>query len=326
VRRGGARSDDGDRAPDRDDPAPAPSPPSDPGRLGLERPRPRPPPRTPPPPRDRPAPSLRSPALPRPRPSLRRSASASFSRSVRDLRGNLRRRSSKSFRALKRQSSSLVEAVSDSLPVTPSGWALFALSAASVGLQYELKVQRELTAPPLVFCQTGREMKNGGGDGRDGGSGRALNDRTDRIYAKLLRGEDDTAFSRDVTPSLFVGTRGLAASVAAYALGDRGRDRDAIVGGRRGGKKRARRMREVMTMGADGAKIVLDWELPATAEGEASVCVFFSLSANNAIEGRFLRLPSAVGRRGRSSGELRRSIESNRCPVSTWQESSVLFW
>ena len=72
---------------------------------------------------------------------------------MRNLRHTLRRQSSQSFRALKRQSSTFIEGIHDSLPTTPSGWALLALGTASVGLQYELHVQKELTAPPIVFCQ-----------------------------------------------------------------------------------------------------------------------------------------------------------------------------
>ena len=53
-------------------------------------------------------------------------------------------------------------------------------------------------------------------------------------------------------PSLFVGTRGVMSSVAAYAL--KGNEGDDVI--------KTQRVREVMTMGADGAKLVLDWEVP----------------------------------------------------------------
>ena len=53
-------------------------------------------------------------------------------------------------------------------------------------------------------------------------------------------------------PSLFVGTRGVVSSAAAYAL--KFSERDQCVG--------SQRVREVMTMGFDGAKLVLDWEIP----------------------------------------------------------------
>lgn len=59
-----------------------------------------------------------------------------------------------------------------------------------------------------------------------------------------------------MVPSLFVGTRGVISSFAAYALkgGEKYDDGAAIV--------KSTRVREVMTMGADGARLVLDWEVP----------------------------------------------------------------
>ena len=207
----------------------------------------RPPPQPPPPPRAR--------------PTLQRSNSSSIHRSMRDIGVNLRRQSSQSFRALKRQSSALVVGMNDNLPTSPSGWALLALSAASLGLQYELRVQEELTAPPIVFCQDSK--------------GSVLNERMDRVYRKLSRNDDGDAgqklsrqrprdgndedgegiLARKSTPSLFIGTRGILSSAAAYAFPDINK----------GGKATTRRVREVMRMGADGALIVLDWEIPLTS-------------------------------------------------------------
>ena len=173
-----------------------------------------------------------------------------------------------------------------------------------MGLQYELRLQKELTAPPIVFCQISQ-------------SGGVLNGRMERIYNKLTDNIKDeyrskyktktpslsndtynstttssrrqrqrsrdrsrsinsaseitiqsrfkqhkiptskqaskqgmSTFSRTVTPSLFIGTRGIVASTAAYALGSKQCDANV------------KRVREVMKMGADGALIVLDWELP----------------------------------------------------------------
>eukprot|EP00986_Skeletonema_menzelii_P013087 scaffold7435_cov74-Skeletonema_menzelii.AAC.3 len=123
-----------------------------------------------------------------------------------------------------------------------------------MGLQYELRLQKELTAPPIVFCQN-----------------ETLNGRMERIYRKLTspsysstttttmkrrskNTKKEGIFSRTVTPSLFIGTRGIVASTAAYALGGKHHHDDD-------GKK-VKRVREVMKMGADGALIVLDWEIP----------------------------------------------------------------
>lgn len=100
-----------------------------------------------------------------------------------------------SFRILRRQSSSLLESLhynySNLLPATPTGWALGALSLCSVGLQYELRLQKELTAPPIVFCQISQ-------------SGGVLNGRMERIYNKLTDNIKDEYRSKykTKTPSL----------------------------------------------------------------------------------------------------------------------------
>jgi predicted alpha/beta-fold hydrolase len=73
-----------------------------------------------------------------------------------------------------------------------------------------------------------------------------------RIYDKLSK--KGAIWERSVIPSLFVGTRGVASSVAAYALRHREENETTT-----------RRIREILCMGADGAKLVLDWEVPITA-------------------------------------------------------------
>ena len=79
--------------------------------------------------------------------------------------------------------------------------------------------------------------------------------------------------SRNIKPSLLVGTRGRLASIAAYALphgGDdamiassesdsNGDDNNAAIAPSSNTKLR---FREIMTMGYDGAQIAIDWELP----------------------------------------------------------------
>jgi len=168
------------------------------------------------------------------------------------------------LRAIKRQSSTIFEGINNNLPTSPSGWALAVLGAASVGLQYELHIQKELTSPPLVYCQIGND-----GDGSDKKGGSVLNDKMDRIYAKLSgkkgrssigqhnreTDEEEGILTRKIKPQMFLGTRGLMSSTAAYALGSNKKD----------DIQKTRREREVMTMAADGALIVLDWEIPLTS-------------------------------------------------------------
>ncbi|KAL7459627.1 hypothetical protein ACHAWC_011378 [Mediolabrus comicus] len=209
------------------------------------------------PPRSKKSPSSQRPSLQqhhRPRPTLQRSSSSSFNTSLR----NIYKSTNQSFRTLRRQSSSIITSLNSNLPATPTGWALSALSLCSMGLQYELRLQKELTAPPIVFCQAGN------GSGRSGSG--VLNERMSRIYNKLTLPNDEVVaslnnkkkkkkegiFSRTVKPSLFIGTRGVVASTAAYALGSK-KHQD---------ENKVQRVREVMKMGADGALIVLDWEIP----------------------------------------------------------------
>ncbi|KAL3805935.1 hypothetical protein HJC23_007896 [Cyclotella cryptica] len=141
---------------------------------------------------------------------------------------------------LRRQSSLLLTHIQSSLPTTPTAWALLSLAVSSAVLQHELRLQRLLSVPPDVFCDL------------------LHNKRMSRIYKKLSR--EGGIFSQSVVPSLFVGTRGVVSSMAAYALKAGGTRDDT--------KTKVSRIREVMTMGADGAKILLDWEIPNTASSE----------------------------------------------------------
>jgi len=189
------------------------------------------------------------------------------------------------YRAIKRQSSTIFEGINNNLPTSPSGWALAVLGAASVGLQYELHLQKELTSPPLVYCQIG---SGSGDDGdRSDKKGGVLNDKMDRIYAKLSRkksrssigqhdretDEEEGILTRKIKPQMFLGTRGLMSSTAAYALGSNKKD----------DIQKTRREREVMTMGADGALIVLDWEIPLTSVSQTTIDDDIDIKQPNSI-------------------------------------------
>ena len=184
----------------------------------------------------------------------------------------LLRQSSQSFHTLLRKSSSLIENINQNyLPSSPTGWSLFTLALASLGLQYELHVQKQLTASPIVFCQTSCGTSS---------CRSILNTKMDRLFRMLScincsngvhnnnihletppvengdGGGGSGILARKVTPSLIIGTRGIMSSVAAYAFGDH----EAGLNDRG-----VKRVREVMKMGADGAVIVLDWEIPTSS-------------------------------------------------------------
>eukprot|EP00536_Pseudo-nitzschia_multiseries_P001692 jgi/Psemu1/234934/estExt_Genewise1.C_220010 len=133
-------------------------------------------------------------------------------------------------RSLVRRSSSVTE----SLPDTPQGWAVFSGLAMSAILAYETRLQRSLTKPPITFCQ----LPSGS--------------FVEKIYEELTEKSPSVVatkiLSRTIQPSLFVGTRGLIASTVAYLHGGPSSETNFI------------RFREIFTMSQDRAQIAVDWE------------------------------------------------------------------
>jgi len=139
---------------------------------------------------------------------------------------SLRRVSRTVRRELSKRQSSVVEA----LPETPTGWITLLAATATALLGYEVRLQKSLTGPPLVFgqCQSGPLR---------------------HIY-KQMTATPDSILQRNIQPSLFVGTRGLVSSTAAYLLGGPS------------SSDRHVRFRQIIDMAQDGARLALDWELP----------------------------------------------------------------
>ena len=152
--------------------------------------------------------------------------------------GSLRRFSKSVSRQVSRQSSNLVE----SLPETPAGWTVLVSAVLSAALGYEMKLQKSLTTPPIVFGQ----LPSGGTMGS--------------VYQKMTA-TADSILSRSIQPSLFVGTRGIVASTAAYLLGGPSKTEEHL------------RFREILTMTQDGAKIGVDWEVPCQTKGGTDLSV-----------------------------------------------------
>lgn len=128
---------------------------------------------------------------------------------------------------LQRQSSSIIE----TLPETPAGWAVLLSSVLSAGLGYELQLQKSLTKPPTTYGQV------------------PTNTSIHSIHKKLTA-SDDCILSRPIQPSLFVGTRAVISSTAAYLLGGPSAAESFL------------RFREIITSSQDGAKMGIDWEIP----------------------------------------------------------------
>ncbi|CAB9502392.1 Medium-chain fatty acid ethyl ester synthase/esterase [Seminavis robusta] len=152
---------------------------------------------------------------------------------------SFRRMSQHLSRELVRQQSSIVEA----LPETPAGWTVLVSALASAVLGYELHLQQSLSCPPWVFGQcTATDKTN---TDHNSNQQTPLQPIFDRLTAT-----PNAILSRPIKPSLFVGTRGTMASAAGYALwGPPSTDRHLA-------------FKQVLTMSADGANILLDWELP----------------------------------------------------------------
>jgi predicted alpha/beta-fold hydrolase len=157
-------------------------------------------------------------------------------RSSLEKEGSVRRLSRRVSRQISRSSSM----VQEQLPETPTGWIALLTSLGCAALGYEINVQRKLTKPPIVFGQ----LEPGG--------------VLESVYQKMSA-TGDKILSRNIRPSLFVGTRGQVASTAAYLL--RGpSSQDGFV-----------RFREIMTMTQDGATIGVDWEAPIQSKESPSV-------------------------------------------------------
>jgi hypothetical protein len=141
--------------------------------------------------------------------------------------GSLPRFSKRLSHQLRRHTDSAIE----SLPETPAGWTVLLSALCSAALGYELRLQKSLTKPPITFSQVA--------DGSNMAS----------IYSKMTA-TADSILSRPIQPSLFVGTRGVISSTAAYLLGGPSSVEEHL------------QFREIVTSSQDGAKIGVDWEVP----------------------------------------------------------------
>ena len=172
--------------------------------------------------------SSRKPKMERSRPRLMKRLSQRISKEM------LRRRTS----------------IIDSLPDTPAGWTVLVTALSSLGLGYELQLQKSLTMPPTVY----RQVHNFNSNSNSNNNNNTLLP-LDKIHAHLSA-TPTSLLRRTIQPSLFVGTRSVVASTVAYLAG--------------GPRPRAKRFRvtEIVTMPLDGARVSLDWEFPMSKEND----------------------------------------------------------
>jgi predicted alpha/beta-fold hydrolase len=125
------------------------------------------------------------------------------------------------------------------------------LAAASTA--YEINLQHSLTAPPIVFGQGIGTSSNNIHDSSKSAVGRGAhtNLQMSLIFDKLT-GTPNSIFSRKIQPSLFVGTRGMVASTAAYMFGGPSSEHEKLHW----------KFREILVMTHDGARLAIDWEVP----------------------------------------------------------------
>jgi predicted alpha/beta-fold hydrolase len=154
-------------------------------------------------------------------------------RSRRRVEGSFRKFSKRLSRQFSQRRSSIIE----SLPDTPAGWAVLISAVFSATLGYEIQLQKNLTAPPVAFGQ----FYPGG--------------RLQSIYEKMTE-KADSILSRPIQPSLFVGTRGMVASCAAYLLAGPSKKEEHV------------KFREMFRMTQDGATIAVDFEVPRQSKRE----------------------------------------------------------
>ena len=130
-----------------------------------------------------------------------------------------------------RRTSSLLS-IEPTNPETPAGWATLLGVLGSALTLHEIRLQKSLTCPPLVFAQSSPKMER---------LQEILSKNTSQKCGKGM-------LTRNVKPSLFVGTRSYLGSAAAYLL--------------HGPEEKYLCFEEEMRMESDGAVTSVVWEVP----------------------------------------------------------------
>jgi predicted alpha/beta-fold hydrolase len=154
-------------------------------------------------------------------------------KSTKNLQSSLRNM----YHQFDRRRSSINELSEYIKPETALGWITFLTSISTAIIIHELRLQQRLTCPPLVYSQDSPLLQ------------RLKHRLSHNPNSKDQKG----ILTRDIKPTLLVGTRGTIASTAAYLLHGPSQAHQPHLS-----------FREVMTM-ADGATIALDWEVPLPA-------------------------------------------------------------
>jgi predicted alpha/beta-fold hydrolase len=131
-------------------------------------------------------------------------------------------------------------------PETPLGYITLLSTLSSALLVHEIQLQKSLTGPPLVYSQNTPYMKalrhilSTGEDTKE--------TQKTKVHFQSFDPKNRGILTKDIQPSLFVGTRSVMASTAAYIL--------------HGPKEKPfHSFREIIHT-SDGASLALDWEIP----------------------------------------------------------------
>ncbi|VEU37925.1 unnamed protein product [Pseudo-nitzschia multistriata] len=230
---------------------------------------------------------------------------------VRNINCNKRSRSVRRFsKRLSKQLSRSMDrrrsSIKESLPDTPQGWVVFLSAVASAILAYEVRLQFSLTKPPATFCQlpSGSYVE------------KIYEQLTGKASSSLVGGKGKDSritniLSKPIQPSLFVGTRGMIASTAAYLQGGPSSSRQNFV-----------RFREIFIMSQDGAQVAVDWEFKgaqkqtANVEGEKNASKSEVNTSQQEILNGIIRRPVVIilhGINNDSSFGYMKSLSSSFC-------------
>ena len=138
-------------------------------------------------------------------------------------------------------------------PETPLGWIALLTTLSSAILMHEIRLQKKLTCPPLVYTNL-NNLQHSISTSANRKNTPFMKYIIDRLSHNPKAPDGKGILTRTIKPSLLVGTRGFISSTAAYLMhGPKQEHKHSL--------SKSLQFREIMTTG-DGATLALDWEVP----------------------------------------------------------------
>lgn len=138
-------------------------------------------------------------------------------------------------------------------PETPLGWIALLTTLSSAILMHEIRLQKKLTCPPLVYTNL-NNSQHSISTSANGKNIPFMKYIIDRLSHNPKAPDGKGILTRTIKPSLLVGTRGFISSTAAYLMHGPKQEHEHSL-------SKSLQFREIMTTG-DGATLALDWEVP----------------------------------------------------------------